>query len=80
MITNTTGGTLLQEAPIHDGIVISISEYQLCEAPQVTHSITSEQNTMSKYESVKLSIYIDLNVNSLVTVRKPLCLFCLNKL
>jgi len=64
---NSTSGTLLQEHQINEGIIISISEYQLCEAPQVSHSFNSEQNAMSKYESIKLSLYIDLTANSLIT-------------
>ena len=67
---NSTSGTLLQEHQINEGIIISISEYQLCEAPQVSHSFNSEQNAMSKYESIKLSLYIDLTANSLITVKQ----------
>jgi len=66
---NSTSGTLIQEIPINEGIIISISEYQLCE-PQVTHSFNSEQNAMAKYESIRLSLYIDLNASSLITVKQ----------
>ena len=65
------GQGILQESLIDENINITLSEYRLCENNADKKSaISSERGATPKYESIKLTYYVDLKQAYLINVMK----------
>jgi hypothetical protein len=69
---NTFGQNVIQEIPVDENIHIILSEYKLSEQAEDKKGGTPEKETSPKYESIKLSLIVELQNSSLVTVQLQL--------